>query len=110
MRALSVQKPGMAAAKVEARNSRRDTACVVARSPDRATTAEGWRGRRCRVGHRAPPAAGWYFTHDTCVMRWSMAANDTAALVAKLGEAFAGKVASVASPTRKTLKSRARFW
>src|SRR5262245_23062282 len=50
-----------------------------------------------------------YFTHDTCVIRWLSDANDTAALVAKRGVALAGNVASVASPTRKTLKSFARF-
>ena len=43
-------------------------------------------------------------------MRWSSAARETAALVAKRGLGLAGKVASVASPTRKTLKSFARFW
>ena len=38
------------------------------------------------------------------------AANERAALVANRGEALLGKVARVASPTRKTLKSFARFW
>src|SRR4051794_41513016 len=51
-----------------------------------------------------------YLIHDTCVTRWSRAANEIAALVANLGLLLAGKVDSVASPTRKTLKSLDRFW
>src|SRR5207248_553056 len=49
-------------------------------------------------------------TQETCVMRWSRAAKEMAALVAAAGVALEGKVASVASPTRKTLKSGERFW
>src|SRR4029079_9412331 len=51
-----------------------------------------------------------YFTHETWVMRWSMDANEMAALVACFGESLAGNVARVASPTRNTLKSLERFW
>src|SRR5262249_27611267 len=51
----------------------------------------------------------WYFTHVVCVTRCSSAANEIAAFVAKRGELFDGNVASVASPTKKTLKSFARF-
>ena len=39
-----------------------------------------------------------------------MDANEMAALVACFGESLAGNVASVASPTRNTLKSFDRFW
>jgi hypothetical protein len=48
-------------------------------------------------------------THEICVISWFSAANEIAALVATRGVLLAGKVASVASPTRKTLKSFERF-
>lgn len=47
--------------------------------------------------------------HVVCVINWFSDAKEIAALVAYFGLSFAGKVASVASPTRKTLKSRDRF-
>jgi hypothetical protein len=43
------------------------------------------------------------------VTSWFREANERAALVAYFGEAFAGKVAMAASPTRKTLKSFEKF-
>src|SRR5207244_3364376 len=51
-----------------------------------------------------------YFTQEICVINWSIEASAIAALVAYFGPELAGNVASVASPTRNTLKSRDRFW
>ena len=48
--------------------------------------------------------------HDTCVINWLRDANEMEAFVANLGLTLAGNVASVQSATRKTLKSRERFW
>ena len=65
--------------------------------------------RRSR-SHRAADPRPVYLTQETCVTSWSIAARETAALVAKRGVSLAGKVARVASPTMKTLKSFAKFW
>ena len=51
----------------------------------------------------AVSVAAW--THEHCVMSCRRAAKDTAAFVACAGEPLAGKVAIVASATRKVLKS-----
>src|SRR3954471_14663240 len=48
--------------------------------------------------------------HEPCVMNRLSAANDTADVVENRGVSWAGKVAMVASPTRKTSKSLLRFW
>src|SRR5207253_2008003 len=72
------------------------------------------RGRAQELPAAQEPAHGYFppenFTHDTWVIRWSIEASEMAALVACFGESFAGNVASVASPTRNTSKSFARFW
>src|SRR5262249_39159474 len=91
-----------------------------------AAEALGWGGGRPVDALPRPPPAGdgggpcaapaprryrfAYLTHDTCVTSWFSAAYEIAALVAKRGVALAGNVASVASPTRNTLKSFDRFW
>ena len=48
-------------------------------------------------------------TQETWVTSWLSAANEIDALTACRGEVLDGKVASEASPTRKTLKSFERF-
>src|ERR1043165_3157954 len=69
-----------------------------------------------RIWHRDTPARmpalpaghfflGSYLIHEICVTSWFSEAKAMCALVANFGVTCAGKVASVASPTRKTLKS-----
>ena len=59
--------------------------------------------------HRLSTTSGVGLTHDTWVMNRLSAAKQTAVLVANRGVGWAGKVAMVASPTRKTSKSCERF-
>jgi hypothetical protein len=48
-------------------------------------------------------------THETCVINKLRAAKQTDVVVANRGVDWAGKVAMVASPTKKTSKSWPRF-
>ena len=69
--------------------------------------------RNSSAGVPALPAGhfflGSYLIHETCVMSWLSEAKAMCALVANFGVTWAGNVASVASPTRNTLKSFERF-
>src|SRR5262249_33295493 len=87
---------------------RRPCQQTSAQSREEAATREpGSHVRHCE----APclPVGGTGRTQETCVIKTSSAAKETADDVAKRGVSVAGKVACVASPTRKVLKSFARF-